>query len=81
MPRHLKKNVLGFGLRSIGLVHNWFHVWRDVKPENFVLGLKDGPAFNMIHMIDFGLAIQYIDINGKLTSAPIGVWNCNFLSF
>jgi serine/threonine protein kinase len=38
---------------------------RDIKPENFVLGLKDGDNFNMIYMIDFGLAITYVDIRGK----------------
>ena len=40
--------------------------FRDVKPENFVLGLKDGDNFNMIHMIDFGLATTYVDIKGNL---------------
>ncbi len=42
------------------------NIFRDVKPENFVLGLKDGENFNMIHMIDFGLATTYVDIKGDL---------------
>ena len=42
------------------------NIFRDVKPENFVLGLKDGENFNMIHMIDFGLATTYVDIKGDI---------------
>ena len=37
---------------------------RDIKPENFLLGLKSGPNFNMIHMVDFGLAVTYLDVQG-----------------
>lgn len=36
-------------------------LYRDVKPENFVLGPPESPTENMVYVIDFGLSKQYID--------------------
>ena len=47
-------------------VHKRGLVYRDVKPENFLLGRKDSKQFNIIHLVDFGLATFYKDpVTGK----------------
>ncbi|XP_059086697.1 casein kinase I-like [Tigriopus californicus] len=48
-------------LDRIETVHQRGLVYRDVKPENFLLGKKDSEEFNIIHMVDFGLATFYRD--------------------
>jgi serine/threonine protein kinase len=44
-------------LHTKNLIH------RDIKPENFVIGYD--PNFNIVHLIDFGLAKFYIDQDGN----------------
>ncbi|XP_054169347.1 casein kinase I-like [Oppia nitens] len=46
-------------------VHSRRVIYRDVKPENLLLGLSNTSAKNILHLIDFGLAKEYIDINGE----------------
>eukprot|EP01017_Pseudomicrothorax_dubius_P047647 TRINITY_DN8581_c0_g1_i1.p1 TRINITY_DN8581_c0_g1~~TRINITY_DN8581_c0_g1_i1.p1 ORF type:complete len:532 (-),score=60.83 TRINITY_DN8581_c0_g1_i1:112-1707(-) len=50
-------------LNRIEALHSkgWLH--RDIKPENFTIGLTKN--WNLIHLIDFGLAKQYRDSSGK----------------
>ena len=48
-------------LDRIELVHSAGLVYRDVKPENFLLGRKGAPDAKTIHLIDFGLATFYRD--------------------
>ncbi len=36
-------------------------MYRDVKPENFLLGRRDGRERNIIHLVDFGLAAFFRD--------------------
>jgi len=43
----------------IEYIHSRFFIHRDVKPENFLMGL--GPKGNLVHVIDFGLAKRYRD--------------------
>lgn len=50
-------------LEVIEFVHNKRIVFRDVKPDNFLLGLPDSPKASTIHMVDFGLAKEYIDMH------------------
>ena len=40
-------------------IHSKFFIHRDVKPDNFLIGL--GKNQNIIHVIDFGLAKRYMD--------------------
>uniref|UniRef100_A0A8C6NYV3 non-specific serine/threonine protein kinase n=1 Tax=Nothobranchius furzeri TaxID=105023 RepID=A0A8C6NYV3_NOTFU len=46
-------------------VHTKSLIYRDVKPENFLVGRPGGKRQNTIHIIDFGLAKEYIDPETK----------------
>lgn len=50
-------------------IFEYFHgkrlIYRDTKPENFLLGLTDTDNYNVVHIIDFGLCKEYKDIKGR----------------
>jgi len=46
-------------MQRIEFVHNRHYIHRDLKPDNFLIGL--GKKENVIHIIDFGLAKRYRD--------------------
>lgn len=46
-------------LARIKFIHEQNYIHRDVKPDNFLMGL--GKQGNLVYLIDFGLAKQYFD--------------------
>lgn len=52
-------------ITRIEYVHSKHLIYRDVKPENFLIGRSGTKNQNIIHIIDFGLAKEYIDSETK----------------
>ncbi|XP_065194546.1 casein kinase I-like isoform X2 [Sycon ciliatum] len=63
------KTVLMIGLQLLDrfeYVHSKHMIYRDVKPENFLIGpLHDTRRRKTVHIIDFGLAKEYYDPETK----------------
>jgi len=52
-------------ISRIEYVHSKHLIYRDVKPENFLVGRIHSKTQNTIHIVDFGLAKEYIDSETK----------------
>ncbi|KAK6204737.1 casein kinase I [Scheffersomyces amazonensis] len=62
------KTVVQIAIQMLTLVedvHRHDLIYRDIKPDNFLIGRQGLPDENHVHLIDFGMAKQYRDPRTK----------------
>ncbi|CAG8534432.1 6204_t:CDS:2, partial [Acaulospora colombiana] len=52
-------------LTRVQAIHEKNHIYRDIKPDNFLIGRPGTKNANVIHVVDFGMAKQYRDPKTK----------------
>ncbi|KAF4126287.1 hypothetical protein GMORB2_0023 [Geosmithia morbida] len=52
-------------LSRVQTIHEKNLIYRDIKPDNFLIGRPGTKAANVIHVVDFGMAKQYRDPKSK----------------
>jgi len=52
-------------LSRVQTIHEKNLIYRDIKPDNFLIGKPNSKAQNVIHVVDFGMAKQYRDPKTK----------------
>ncbi|GEQ68720.1 hypothetical protein JCM33374_g2388 [Metschnikowia sp. JCM 33374] len=52
-------------LQRMQSIHEHNLIYRDVKPDNFLIGKPSTPQANMVYVVDFGMAKQYRDPKTK----------------
>ena len=52
-------------LSRVQTIHEKNLIYRDIKPDNFLIGRPNTKAQNVIHVVDFGMAKQYRDPKTK----------------
>ncbi|CAG8481781.1 3251_t:CDS:2 [Paraglomus brasilianum] len=52
-------------LTRVQTIHEKNLIYRDIKPDNFLIGRPGTKAANVVHVVDFGMAKQYRDPRTK----------------
>lgn len=52
-------------LSRVQTIHEKNLIYRDIKPDNFLIGRPNSKIANVIHVVDFGMAKQYRDPKTK----------------
>ncbi|PLN84196.1 protein kinase-like protein [Aspergillus taichungensis] len=52
-------------LSRVQTIHEKNLIYRDIKPDNFLIGRPNTKSTNVIHVVDFGMAKQYRDPKTK----------------
>jgi len=53
-------------LSRVQTIHEKNLIYRDIKPDNFLIGRPGTKAANVVHVVDFGMAKQYRDPKTKV---------------
>lgn len=53
-------------IRRVQAIHEHDLIYRDIKPDNFLIGKPGTPEANQIYVVDFGMAKQYRDPKSKI---------------
>ena len=53
--------LLTIQLTRVQTIHEKNLIYRDIKPDNFLIGRPGTKGANTVHVVDFGMAKQYRD--------------------
>lgn len=59
-------NLVNLKLSRVQSIHEKNLIYRDIKPDNFLIGRPGSKNANLVHVVDFGMAKQYRDPKTKL---------------
>lgn len=61
----VKNSTNDLKLSRVQTIHEKNLIYRDIKPDNFLIGRPGSKSANVIHVVDFGMAKQYRDPKTK----------------
>lgn len=65
LPASVLTTVCGPQLTRVQTIHEKNLIYRDIKPDNFLIGRPGTKTANVVNVVDFGMAKQYRDPKTK----------------